>query len=133
MFSALWAIANQAAEAAGVSGSLGQAAPILYDLPDDAIRDVNVTEASTLNNVTGLIEAPPNPPTFLSVDFLAQPEPPTTLFVSAISENPSSTHWDVLAFGTDSSLATGPGWDNVTGLGTPNGETFIYRVLRAVQ
>lgn len=133
MFSALWAIANQAAEAEGVGGPLGQAAPILYDLPDDAITDVNVTEASTLNNVTGVIEAPPNPPAFLTAEFLAEPQPPTTRFVSAISENPSSTHWDVLTFGTDSSLATGPGWDNVTGLGTPNGERFIRKILGAVQ
>lgn len=35
-------------------------------------------------------------------------------------------------FGTDSSLTTGPGWDNVTGLGTPNGEAFVEEVLEAV-
>jgi len=31
---------------------------------------------------------------------------------------------DVLTFGTDTSLKTTPGWDNVTGLGTPNGKAF---------
>ena len=30
-----------------------------------------------------------------------------------------------VTFGTDSSLTTGPGWDNVTGVGTPNGAAFI--------
>ena len=30
-----------------------------------------------------------------------------------------------LTFGTDSSLFTNPGWDNVTGMGTPNGWNFI--------
>ena len=31
---------------------------------------------------------------------------------------------DVLTFGTDTSLKTTPGRDNVTGLGTPNGKAF---------
>ena len=30
-----------------------------------------------------------------------------------------------ITFGTDSSLATSPGWDNVTGVGTPNGAAFF--------
>jgi subtilase family serine protease len=132
MFSAFWAIANQAAEADGL-GPLGQAAPILYELPGDAITDVNVTAASTLLNVTGIIFNPPNPPTFQSAAALAEPEAPTTRFVSALFQSPSSTRWDVFTFGTDSSLATGPGWDNVTGLGTPNGATFIDKVVKAVQ
>ncbi|MGI8770073.1 MAG: S53 family peptidase [Acidobacteriaceae bacterium] len=132
MFSAFWAIANEAAEAAGV-GPLGQAAPILYDLGDDAILDVNVTAAATKHNVTGTIFNPPNPPQFLSAAFLAEPEAPTTRFVSALFQSSSSTRWDVFTFGTDSSLSTGPGWDNVTGLGTPNGTTFINKVIKAVK
>jgi kumamolisin len=47
MFSAFWAIANQANQVAG-GGPLGQAAPILYQLPDDAILDVNVRPKDTL-------------------------------------------------------------------------------------
>jgi hypothetical protein len=35
-----------------------------------------------------------------------------------------------LAFGTDSSVATSAGWDNVTGIGTPNGLAFIRAVAR---
>ena len=132
MFSAVWAIANQAAEAAGV-GPLGQAAPILYELKGDAIIDVNLKNADTLLNVSGTIFNPPNRPQFESPEALVLPQAPTKRFVSALFQSPSSTRWDVFSFGTDTSLSTGPGWDNVTGLGTPNGMTFINKVLKAVQ
>jgi subtilase family serine protease len=132
MFSAFWAIANQAAANEGL-GPLGNAAPILYELPDDAITDVNVKAADTLLNVTGTIFNPPNPPSFQSAAALGGPQPPTTRFVSALFQSSTSTRWDVFTFGTDSSLATGPGWDNVTGLGTPNGMTFINKVVKAVK
>ena len=132
MFSALWAIANQAAAQEGL-GPLGNAASILYELPDDAIIDVNVKPVDTLLNVTGTIFNPPNPPLFESAAALAGPQAPTKRFVSALFQSSSSTRWDVFTFGTDSSLATGPGWDNVTGLGTPNGMTFINKVVKAVK
>ena len=132
MFSALWAIANQAAAQEGL-GPLGNAAPILYELPDEAIIDVNVKPVDTLLNVTGTIFNPPNPPLFESAAALAGPQAPTKRFVSALFQSSSSTRWDVFTFGTDSSLATGPGWDNVTGLGTPNGMTFINKVVKAVK
>jgi hypothetical protein len=45
-------------------------------------------------------------------------------------QSPASTRWDVFTFGTDSSLTTGPGWDNVTGLGTPNGDSFVDEVVK---
>jgi subtilase family serine protease len=129
MFSSFWAIANQAAG----GGPLGQAAPILYALDEEAITDVNVRPIDTLFNVTGVIINPPNPPTFESAAALAQPLENTKRFVSALFQSASSTRWDVFTFGTDSSLTTGPGWDNVTGLGTPNGGEFIEGVVRAVQ
>ncbi len=127
MFSAFWAIANQATG----GGPLGQAAPILYDLPEDAITDVKAV--SSRFNVTGVILNPPNPPTFESAEALAQPLENTTRFVSALFQSPASTRWDVFTFGTDSSLTTGEGWDNVTGLGTPNGMKFIRAVIEAVR
>ncbi len=133
MFSAFWAIANQAAQNAGVVAPLGQAAPILYELGDDAITDVNVTAADTTHNVTGTIYNPPAPPQHFSAAALALPEAPTTRFVSALFQSSSSTRWDVFTFGTDSSLSTNPGWDNVTGLGTPNGMTFINKVVKAAK
>jgi hypothetical protein len=30
----------------------------------------------------------------------------------------------IVSFGTDSSLKTAAGWDNVTGVGTPNAQAF---------
>lgn len=147
MFTAFWAIANQAAG----GGPIGEAAPTLYELDGDAITDVNLTPQDTLLNVTGIINNPPSPPMFESADDLAGPgdegcttalvgndEVPitcapaktTTFYVSALFQSSSSTRWDVFTFGTDSSLSTNPGWDNVTGLGTPNGESFIEGVLR---
>jgi subtilase family serine protease len=128
MFTGVWSIANQAAG----GGPIGQAAPILYELPGNAITDVNLSPLSTLLNVTGLIINPPNT-TFENTAALAQPLENTKLFVSALFQSSTSTSWNVLTFGTDSSLTTGPGWDNVTGLGTPNGAAFINSVVRAVQ
>jgi subtilase family serine protease len=149
MFTAFWAIANQAAG----GGPIGEAAPTLYELGDEAITDVNLTPKDTLLNVTGIIKNPPSPPTFESANDLAGPgdegcttalvgnnEVPITcaaakttkFYVSALFQSSASTRWDVFTFGTDSSLSTNPGWDNVTGLGTPNGESFIGAVLKAL-
>jgi subtilase family serine protease len=122
MFSALWAIANQAA---GVP--LGEAAPLLYELPAGSILDV--VPVTSPFNVTGTIFNPPNPPLFESANSLATPEGKTKLYLSALFQSSSSTRWDVFTFGTDSSLFTAPGWDNVTGLGTPNGLSFINAVV----
>jgi subtilase family serine protease len=122
MFSGLWAIANQAA---GVP--LGQAAPYLYSLTGDAITDV--TDVSSPFNVAGIIFDPPNPPVFESADSLAAPLDGTTNYISALFQSASSTRWDVFTFGTDSSLTTGPGWDNVTGVGTPDAVPFIQQVV----
>jgi subtilase family serine protease len=130
MFSAVWALANQL-NAINGGGALGQAAPLLYKLKGNAIIDVNLTKADTKNNVTGIILAPPAAPEHLSADDLAAPLDGTKLFVSALFNSASSTRWDVFTFGTDSSLSTGPGWDNVTGLGTPNGDAFIKAVVKA--
>lgn len=124
MFSALWAIANQAA-----GQPLGLAAPVLYDLPSDAITDV-IDETSS-KNVTGTIYNPPAAPVPVSADDLAGPLENTTNYVSAMYNSPFSTRWFVLTFGTDTSLTTGPGWDNVTGLGTPNGQKFVQAVVAA--
>jgi len=134
MFSALWAIANQANAAQG-GGPLGQAAPILYQLSGNAITDVNVEPLSTLLNVNGVILNPPSPIVFESAPYLAQPleNTPPFGFVSALYQSSVSTRWDVFTFGTDSSLTTGPGWDNVTGLGSPNGEAFINEVVKVAQ
>jgi hypothetical protein len=64
-------------------------------------------------------------PTSFSAAQLAAPLKNTTDFYSALYNSPFSTRWFVITFGTDSSLAVTPGWDNVTGLGTPNGAAFV--------
>lgn len=124
MFSGMWAIANQAAGA-----PLGQAAPMLYGLPSGAITDV--IDATSTSNVTGTIKTSPTASIAVSADALAAPLENTTSYFSAMYNSPFSTRWFVLTFGTDSSLTTGVGWDNVTGLGTPNGLTFVKDVVAA--
>jgi len=126
MFSAMWAIANQAA-----GEPLGQAAASLYDLPADAITDVTDVVPASAHNVTGTITVPGMAPITETADDLAAPLGNTTGYVSALFQSSTSTRWDVFTFGTDSSLTTGPGWDNVTGLGTPNGLSFVQDVVAA--
>ncbi len=120
-FSGIWAIATQAA-----GTWLGQAAPILYGLPAGAITDILAVDGP--DNVSGYTHTPHTPNVFYTPDELAAPLENTTQFVSALYNSPYSTSWFVLTFGTDSSLTTGPGWDNVTGLGTPNGANFVTAV-----
>jgi subtilase family serine protease len=130
MFSGLWAIANQAA---GAKAPLGQAAPMLYSLPPRAITDI--VPVSNAWNVKGKIVNPPQPVLVETTADLAQPLENTTTFLSTLyHEIPSDglpNIWWVLTFGTDSSLVTTPGWDSVTGLGTPNGLEFVKAVVAA--
>ena len=122
-FSGIWAIATQAA-----GQWLGQAAPILYGLPVDAIKDVIAQNGP--NNVSGTTNSPPAPPVYYSPEELVAPVENSTEFMSLLY-NGTSTRWFAISFGTDSSLTTGPGWDNVTGLGTPNGASFVTAVAAA--
>ena len=116
MFSALMAIASQKA-----GHGLGQAAPLVYDLPAGAILDIVPVGSS--NNAKGVIDGKP-----VSADSLAAPLYTTTTYYSALYNSPFSTRWFVLTFGTDTSLKTSVGWDNVTGVGTPNGLAFINAI-----
>jgi subtilase family serine protease len=117
IFSAEWAIANQ------YDGRpLGQAAQVISRLPSSALLDVkpvtSVTNpAGTIFDKSGV--------TFYSPSALVEPLQNTTTFFSAFYNEPSSGFWYALSFGTDSSLTVAPGWDNVTGWGTPNGLKFI--------
>lgn len=121
MFSALWAIANQEALAGGGT-ELGQAAPYLYSLPAGTISDIVPVTLAT--NVTGSIKDSDGTKKY-SAARLAGATPAEHLFVSAL--------WDiftdeytaaVVSFGTDPGLNIAPGWDNVTGVGTPNAQAF---------
>jgi subtilase family serine protease len=116
MFSGVMAIAAQKA-----GHPLGQAARLVYNLPAGAVNDV--LAVSSADNVSGVVNGAP-----FTADQLAAPLVNTTSYVSALYNSPFSTRWFVLTFGTDSSLTTGPGWDNVTGVGTPNGVNFVNAV-----
>ena len=139
MFTGLWAIANQAAGA-----PLGQAAQYVYSLPAGAVTDVVPVTSKT--NVTGSIvdsngTTAYNANAIMGGDSMGK-------FVSAI--------WDyaflqetalVISFGADCSQAYGygfivqcnqpnalktkVGWDNVTGVGTPNGWSFVQAFVPA--
>lgn len=117
MFSALWAIANQEA---GVP--LGQAAPYLYSMPKTTITDIVPYTSS--HNATAVIKESSsvthtyNPAELVEVD-------PSLIgpFYSAIWAAPNGPDLAV-SFGADYTLKVKPGWDDVTGLGTPNAKAF---------
>jgi subtilase family serine protease len=116
MFSGLMAIAAQKA-----GHPLGQAAQLVYNLSEGAVTDIVPVGSPT--NVTGVIDGNP-----VSADELAAPLGSTTTYYSALYNSPASRRWDVVTFGTDSSLTTGPGWDNITGVGTPDGAAFVNAI-----
>jgi hypothetical protein len=117
----LWAIANQEALAGGGT-ELGQAAPYLYSLPAGTISDIVPVASKT--NVTGSIQDS-NGTTKYSAARLANATPTEHLFVSAIWDVfPDAETAAVISFGTDPGLNTAPGWDNMTGVGTPNAQAF---------
>jgi subtilase family serine protease len=118
LFSGLWGIATQRAH-----HRLGPAAPRLYRLPAGAITDVTATPSSA-GNVTGTINDAGGTQ-HLSTWELAAPLSGQPSFISALYNSPFSTRWFVISFGVDTSLAAGPGWDQATGLGTPNGWNFV--------
>jgi subtilase family serine protease len=136
MFSALWAIANQEAGA-----PLGLAAPYLYSLPTGTVTDVVPVGAK--NNVTGSIqESSTVSIPYNSAQLLGLPPDVTGKYISALWDYaPLQSTALVISFGTDCSvqgpadffgtlcdnptrLRTKVGWDNVTGVGTPNGKAF---------
>ena len=124
MFSALWAIANQEAAA-----PLGQAAPYLYSLPAGTVYDI--VPISSKNNVTASIQESTGTNKYTAAQVAGVS---SGKFISAI--------WDyadyqdtayAISFGTDSSLKTAKGWDNVTGVGTPNAKAFADSFAPAKQ
>jgi subtilase family serine protease len=134
MFSALWAIANQEAGA-----PLGLAAPYLYSLPAGAVTDI--VPVATKHNVTASIQESAT----VTVPYNA-----AQILGGSVAGKYADAIWDyapvqdtavIVSFGMDCSaegpaaffgtLCTDPGplktkvgWDNVTGVGTPNGKAF---------
>lgn len=132
LFSAVMAIASQAA-----GQGLGQAAPLLYPLQGTpAINDVLPAspspvagQPSSATNVIATIKDA-NGTTAYSADQLALPSPEVKAagYASGLYKSPGSHSLYTIGFGTDSSLATTPGWDEVTGVGSPNGLAFINAI-----
>ncbi|HLX35229.1 MAG TPA: S53 family peptidase [Candidatus Limnocylindrales bacterium] len=116
MFSGLMADASEKH-----GGGLGQAAPLLYGLSGAAFADVQ--QVTSADDVTGSITDTGGTTNYSASD-LVGPENGAG-FYSAIYNSPFSTRWFVISFGTDTSLKAASGWDNVTGLGTPNGLSFV--------
>jgi len=119
MFTGLWGIATQRAH-----HRLGNAAPRLYQLPAGTITDVTGAGAPSSGNVTGTLHDADGTQQ-LNTWELAAPLSGAPTFVSALYNSPFSTRWFVISFGLDTSLPVGPGWDQATGLGTPNGWNFV--------
>jgi len=120
LFSAVMAIASQKA-----GHGLGQAAALVYNLPSGAITDVVPISAPT--NATGT-NTTSSGTVSLTTQQIVGPTGNTTVFYAPLFQSPFSTRWDVLTFGTDSSLTTAVGWDNVTGVGTPSGQAFVNAI-----
>ncbi|MBZ5654719.1 MAG: S53 family peptidase [Acidobacteriia bacterium] len=137
MFSGLWAIANQEAIAGGGS-ELGQAAPYLYSMPAGTIFDV--VPVKSKHNVTASIQEPTGTNFYDTNNINGGAS--AKKFLSALWDYPYLQFTSlVITFGSDcadlpadffdgtpcndpKALHTKLGWDNVTGVGTPNGQAF---------
>ena len=116
MFSGVMAIAAQKA-----GHGLGQAAPLVYGLA--GVRDI--LPPNPANNVSGSI-TDSSGTTLYTSDDLVDPETVVPYFTALY--NGTSTRWYTLSFNTDTSLFTGAGWDNITGVGVPDGVNFVNAI-----
>lgn len=123
IFSAIWAIANQKAGA-----PLGQAARAIAALPAGDIQDVLPTTPSSVTNPAGIVFDQNGSTYYSAADLFSGSLETNTGFTSAIWPFVGGDTYAVIGFGVDTSLTVTPGWDNVTGYGTPNGLTFINAV-----
>jgi hypothetical protein len=93
-------------------------------MPKGTITDVLPVTSSA--NVAGTIHESSSKSTHFSAADLVAHLDSTTKFYTVLADQPfagDTTY--VISFGTDSSLVVTPGWDNVTGLGTPSGKAFV--------
>jgi subtilase family serine protease len=122
LFSALWTIGAQAAG----GGNIGQAAQTIYELSEDSINDIRQIDSP--GNVTGVITTPNGTINLTPAD-ISQPLFNTRRFISSLAAGGGGAIFN-LTFGTDSSLTVDNGWDNVTGVGTPNAPEFIRLLVK---
>ncbi|HVJ51831.1 MAG TPA: S53 family peptidase [Aliidongia sp.] len=133
VFSAIWALADQAA-----GESLGQAAPIIAKMAPGALTDIlPIVTTKKKDNAWGTIAQGSNPPvTFDPAQLLdldqTQPEGflGTLVVTQVLIQGTVVTD---LGFGADSSLMATTGWDNATGWGVPNGLKFINAAKKAAK
>jgi len=116
IFTALWAIANQYA-----GHSLGQAALTIAALKPGEL--VDVLPLSSVTNVAGTIYDSTGATFYSPSSLFAGQVYGATGFTSAVL-NAGNTDF-AISFGLDTSLTVTTGWDNVTGYGTPNVNTFL--------
>jgi len=125
IFSAIWAIAQQYNHE-----NLGFAAPAIARLKPGQITDVIDTSDLTPSNLSGTITDLTGSTFFSSSDIFSNSFPALTQqnYLVAISNLHNLHGAFAITFGADTSLTVGPGWDNVTGFGQPNGLPFIQAV-----
>ena len=122
MFSAIWALADQAA-----GESLGQAAPALAAMPSSAFRDIVPIVAKKHNTAGSITFRATTTTAYDPAQLLGLDQTQPDGFLGAliyVGRVPFDGYNDV-GFGADSSLMAAPGWDNATGYGVPNGVQFI--------
>jgi subtilase family serine protease len=125
IFSAIWALAEQYNHK-----NLGLAAPVIAQLQPGEITDVVGTSDLTPYSLSGTIYDLSGSKFYASSDILGGGNPAfaQTNYLVAIGPLHNLHSAFAVTFGTDTSLTVGPGWDNVTGFGQPNGLPFIQAV-----
>ncbi len=125
VFSAIWSLAQQYNRQ-----NLGFAAPAIARLTPGQITDVVDTSDLTPYNLSGTIFDLTGSTFYASSDFFkgASPAIVQPNYLVAITPLHNLHSAFAITFGTDTSLTVGPGWDNVTGFGQPNGLPFIQAV-----
>ncbi len=128
VFSAIWALANQAA-----GESLGQAAPIIAKMDSKAVTDIlPIVAFKTKDNTQGSVTtAGVNVTTYDPAQLLGLDQTQPDGFEGTIVHDLLS--YVDLGFGANSSLMTTTGWDTATGWGVPNGLKFINEAKKAAK
>jgi subtilase family serine protease len=116
IFTAIWAIADQRA-----GHALGQAAPTVARLKSGVTDVVPLTSSDFSASVTDA----KGTTKYSASQLFAPLNFSQKNFLPVVWNQPQFSQALVIAFGADTSLTVTPGWDNVTGYGTPAGLSFI--------
>jgi subtilase family serine protease len=125
IFSAIWSLAQQYNHE-----NLGFAAPAIARLKQGQITDVVDTSDLTPYSLSGTIYDLTGSKFYSSSDIFKGTSPAIAEpnYLVAITPLHCLHCAFAITFGADTSLTVGPGWDNVTGFGQPNGLPFIQAV-----